>query len=138
MGRSAVAQQYLNQTIDMLLNVDKLLASHPLYRLEEWVNFARNSGTTPAEKDAYEINAKRLITTWGGFQEDYAARFWSGLIKDYYIPRLKIYFSKQRGSLDNWEEEWINTPWINTTVPFDNPLDMAVELVQEVKEIRTE
>ena len=137
-GRSAVAQQYLNQTIDMLLNVDKLLASHPLYRLEEWVNFARNSGTTPAEKDAYEINAKRLITTWGGFQEDYAARFWSGLIKDYYIPRLKIYFSKQRGSLDNWEEEWINTPWINTTVPFDNPLDMAVELVQEVKEIGTE
>ena len=102
------------------------------------MNFARNSGTTPAEKDAYEINAKRLITTWGGFQEDYAARFWSGLIKDYYIPRLKIYFSKQRGSLGNWEEEWINTPWINTTVPFDNPLDMAVELVQEVKEIRTE
>jgi len=135
-GKPVAAHQHLNQAIDLLLNVDKLLASHPLYRLEEWVELARNSGTTPAEKDAYEANAKRLITTWGGFQEDYAARFWSGLIKDYYIPRLKLYFSKQRGDLDNWEEEWIRTPWHNTTTPFEKPLDMAIELVQKAKEIK--
>lgn len=135
-GKPVAAYQHLNQAIDLLLNVDKLLASHPLYRLEEWVKLARNSGTTPAEKDAYEANAKRLITTWGGFQEDYAARFWSGLIKDYYIPRLKLYFSKQRGDLDNWEEEWIRTPWHNTTTPFEKPLDMAIELVQKAKEIK--
>ena len=41
------------------MDVDKLLASHPLYRLEEWVELARNSGTTLQEKDAYEANAKR-------------------------------------------------------------------------------
>lgn len=135
-GKPVAAHKHLSQAIGLLLNVDKLLASHPLYRLEAWVNLARNSGTTLAEKDAYEANAKRLITTWGGFQEDYAARFWSGLIKDYYIPRLKLYFSKQRGDLDNWEEEWIRTPWHNTTIPFEKPLDMAIELVQKAKEIK--
>ncbi len=135
-GKPIAAHKHLSQAIDLLLNVDKLLASHPLYRLEEWVNLARNNGTTPAEKDAYEANAKRLITTWGGFQEDYAARFWSGLIKDYYIPRLKLYFSKQRGDLDSWEEEWIRTPWHNTTTLFEKPLDRAIELVQKAKEIK--
>lgn len=135
-GNTMAAQSYLNRTVDLLLNVDKLLASHPLYRLEEWVSYARNCGTAPKEKDAYEANAKRLITTWGGFQEDYAARFWSGLIKDYYVPRLKLYFSKQRAGLDSWEEAWIQTSWHNTTIPFDNPLQVAVELVRKTKEIK--
>ncbi len=134
-GHSAVARQYVSQTIDILLNVDRLLASHPIYRLEEWVKLARNSGTTTAEKNAYEANSKRLITTWGGFQEDYAARFWSGLIKDYYIPRMKLYFSKGRSNINSWEEEWINTPWHNTTKPFEDPVNAAIKLVHKVKGI---
>ena len=77
-NRVLAAQRNLQQTVDLLMDVDRLLASHPLYRLEEWVELARNSGTTLQEKDAYEANAKRLITSWGGIQEDYAARFWSG------------------------------------------------------------
>ena len=132
-GDKFAAQYTLRQVVDLLLDVDKLLASHPLYRLEEWVELARNNGTTSEEKDKYESNAKRLITTWGGFQEDYAARFWSGLIKDYYIPRLKLYFSKQWEDLDRWEETWINTPWHNTTKPFENPVNIAVELVNKAK-----
>lgn len=135
-GRPAAAQRYLNQAIALLLDADRLLASHPLYRLEEWVNFARNCGTVPAEKDSYEANAKRLITTWGGFQEDYAARFWSGLIKDYYVPRMQLHFSKQRSELDRWEEEWILTPWSNTTTAFENPLGSAIEMVQKAKDIK--
>lgn len=69
-----------------------------------------------------------MITTWGGIQEDYAARTWSGLIKDYYIPRLQLYFSDK--NLDDWEEKWITTPWHNTTETFQVPLDEAVRLVK--------
>ena len=130
-GNQLQAQEYLKKTIDLLIEIDQLLASHPVYRLDEWVNMARNQGTTEEESDAYETNAKRLITTWGGFQEDYAARFWSGLIKDYYIPRLKRHFSKQRDDLDRWEETWINTPWNNTTIVYDEPLAKAKELVNQ-------
>lgn len=90
-------------------------------------------GKTDLEKDAYEANAKRLITTWGGFQEDYAARFWSGLIKDYYIPRMKLYFSEQRADLDRWEENWIKAPWHNTSTSFEDPLQSAIKLVERYK-----
>ena len=44
-NRVLAAQRNLQQTVDLLMDVDRLLASHPLYRLEEWVELARNSGT---------------------------------------------------------------------------------------------
>ena len=76
---------------------------------------------------------KRLITTWGGWQEDYAARFWSGLIKDYYIPRLEIHFSEKADMMEKWKEEWINTPYHSNTKPFDSPLEVAKELIANEK-----
>lgn len=133
LGNRVAAMQQLDRSVEILLDVDKLLASHPLYRLEEWVDMARDWGKTDLEKDAYEANAKRLITTWGGFQEDYAARFWSGLIKDYYIPRMKLYFSEQRADLDRWEENWIKAPWHNTSTSFEDPLQSAIKLVERYK-----
>lgn len=123
----------LSKVISLLLDVDRLLMSHPLYRLDHWVTDARCCGRSIAEQDCYEMNAKRLITTWGGKQEDYAARVWSGLIKDYYIPRLQCYFDGR--NLDVWEEQWITTPWQNTTEPFEHPLKDAVRLVDAAKEI---
>lgn len=129
------ASALLDHSISLLLSVDRLLASHSVYRLEPWVRYAHECTSDHAEKMRNEANAKRLITTWGGFQEDYAARFWSGLIKDYYIPRMQIYFSDKRNTLDSWEEKWIQTPWKNTTQPFENPLQEAVKLVNEVKGI---
>lgn len=133
LGNRVAAMQQLDRSVEILLDVDKLLASHPLYRLEEWVDMARDWGKTDLEKDAYEANAKRLITTWGGFQEDYAARFWSGLIKDYYIPRMKLYFSEQRADLNRWEENWIKAPWHNTSTSFEDPLQSAIKLVERYK-----
>lgn len=133
--KQPIAHKHLEQCINILINVDRLLASHPIYRLEEWVKLARNSGRTITEKNAYETNAKRLITTWGGIQEDYAARFWSGLIKDYYIPRMQLHFSNKRKTIDLWEENWIKTPWHKTTIPFQKPLEKAIELVNKAKHI---
>ena len=78
-----------------------------------------------------EADAKRLITTWGGWQEDYAARFWSGLIRDYYIPRIEIYFSEEADRLDEWEEKWIMTPWEGEVAVYDDPVSAAVELVSK-------
>ena len=118
-----VAQEEVSKAISILREVDRLLASHPDYSLARWVDFARRSASDASLADRYEANAKRLITTWGGWQEDYAARFWAGLISDYYIPRMEIYFSSERASLDQWEEKWINTPYVRVEKPFDNPLE---------------
>ncbi len=130
-GKTALGRKELGQTVEILAKVDRLLASHPEYRLAPWVDFARNASADPVLKDSYEANAKRLITTWGGWQEDYAARFWSGLIGDYYIPRLQIYFSDQAESLDEWEEQWIATPWRVSVEEYADPVAAAMQLLAE-------
>ena len=131
-----MASKLIKKVIPILLRIDTLLASHKTTSLEEWVRLARNYGATIAEKDNYEADAKRLITTWGGFQEDYAARFWNGLIKDYYVPRIKIYFSENRASLDSWEEQWINTPWTSDHKGYKNPVAEAWKLIKDTKSIK--
>lgn len=133
LGRTEKGREELGKTVAILSDVDRLLASHPLHRLDRWISDARGEEGSALEKDRRESNAKRLITTWGGWQEDYAARFWSGLIRDYYIPRLEIHFSEKAGMLDEWEEEWINTPYHSNTKPFDSPLEVAKELIANEK-----
>ena len=44
LGNQVEAAQQLNRSVEILLAVDKLLASHPLYRLDEWVDRAREWG----------------------------------------------------------------------------------------------
>ena len=127
-GKTVEANTELEATVEILLAADSLLASHPLHKLSNWVDYARGSAASGQRKDACEANAKRLVTTWGGFQEDYAARFWSGLIKDYYIPRLEVYFSDGADGLDEWEEKWINTPYLNTSKPYSDVMEKAKEL----------
>ena len=53
--------------------MDKLLASDPNHKLENWVKLARNFGDAREEKDYYERNAKCLNTTWGGGVNEYVA-----------------------------------------------------------------
>jgi len=50
LGQNIQAKQLLKKTVDLLLNVDRLLESHPSYRLETWVNYARKQGTISEEK----------------------------------------------------------------------------------------
>ena len=42
----------------------------------------------------FEFNARNQITLWGpsGQIMDYAAKQWSGLVKDYYSPRWDMFF----------------------------------------------
>jgi alpha-N-acetylglucosaminidase len=121
----------LSKAVNLLLVVDRLLQSHPSDRLQPWVEMARAHGNSTAQKNYYESNAKRLITSWGAAQNDYAARMWSGLIKAYYIPRMQIQLSEKRNDLRQWEERWTREPWKNTTQPYKDPLSVAVQTVNE-------
>ena len=114
------------EAINQMNFIDRLLASHPNHKLENWVNLARNFGDTSEEKQYYESNAKRLNTTWGGGVNEYAARTWNGLIGTYYAPRWQVWLDAQKSgeSFDmlKWEEEWIQSEYKNETVPFEDPL----------------
>lgn len=127
-GRKTDAGQELSYVEQILSSADRLLASHPDYRLSTWIGYARNCSSDPMLKTMYESNAKRLITVWGGWQEDYAARFWSGLISDYYIPRLEIYFSEGMEKLGEWEEKWVNSSYSTHEIPYEDPIGTAKKL----------
>ena len=120
------------KAIDLMLKLDKILASHPLHKLENWVTLARKFGDTEQEKLYYESNAKRLITTWGGGVNEYAARTWSGLIGDYYAQRWQLWLNAQKENKEfdvlKWEENWIQSEWKNKSVPYKNP-------ILEIKEV---
>ncbi len=88
--------------------MDALLSGHPLHRLELWLARARSHGSTCTEADYYERSARRIITTWGPGVEDYSARLWSGLIRDYYAPRHRLECSGATPArLSTWENNWV-------------------------------
>lgn len=132
-GHKRAAKAELTQTIEILRGVDALLAHHPNHRLENWVTLARKSAESVEAQNAAEANAKRLIATWGGWQEDYAARLWSDMVARYYIPRLEIYFAHGAAATDKWEEEWIGTPMTEFATAEGNPVELAKSLVEHYK-----
>lgn len=124
----------LTAIMDTLLIMDKLLATHPNHDLQRWVDFARGWGDTNKEKEYYESNAKRLITTWGGDPvNDYSGRVWSGLIRDYYVPRWISFdndFSKEKkNNMRVWEENWITTSGVTEIQPYKDPLKIIDSLL---------
>lgn len=125
----------LDSAQQILLNVDRLYESHPNWRLERWTDFAKTWGDNADENNYFASNAKRLITTWGYQANDYAAKTWSGLIRDYYVPRWKLYYEAKNKSeqfdLLQWEENWIQSTTISQVEPFKNPVGKAYELVRQ-------
>ena len=125
----------------MMANTDRVLASHPLHRLERWLAFARMHGDSPAEADRYEANARRIVTIWGPPVDDYSARVWSGLIRDYYLPRWHRYFQARRSgqSLDlaAWERQWVEHGRGTTPVtPLQNPVQDCRRLLAEAASVQ--
>jgi alpha-N-acetylglucosaminidase len=91
----------------MLELQDSLLATRSEFRVGRWIQQARAKGTTPAESDQYEWNARVQITTWGnrvcaddGGLRDYAHKEWNGLLRDFYYPRWEAFFQTLREQLD--------------------------------------
>ncbi|MBR6431320.1 MAG: alpha-N-acetylglucosaminidase C-terminal domain-containing protein, partial [Muribaculaceae bacterium] len=77
--------------LDIISDADTLAAHHPYCTMTKWIELARNYGNTPELKNYYEMNARRLVTTWGGDLDDYANRSWAGLIGEYYHHRWQMY-----------------------------------------------
>ena len=113
-----------NMLFELLSDIDILNSHHPQATLGQWLQQARDLGSTPEVKDYYEMNARRLITTWGGSLNDYACRCWNGLMWDYYAKRWEIYIrevtvasiSRQdfddtsfRAQADKFQQKWVNS-----------------------------
>ncbi len=125
--KDAVAfTKYSKLFIELIEDVDKLLATRKDFLLGPWIASARKWGGNDKEKALYEFNAKDLITLWGDENcplNEYACRQWSGLLNDFYKPRWEQFFAKATSALSSgkemdltafikeiktWEWQWVN------------------------------
>ena len=131
--------------LSLLTECDRLLESHPVFRLERWSGKALKSAETAADSAAFLKESRRLVSVWGGPNLcDYSARLWSGLIRDWYIPRWERYFSTraalERGSgyypdFRAEEERFHAADGISAVEPYEDPLAAALKAVSEASGI---
>lgn len=144
-------QRDSKQFIQLIDDMDKLLATRKDFLLGPWVSRARQWGTNPKEKALYEMNAKDLITLWGNAKNplhEYACRQWSGLLSDFYKPRWQRFFAKAERSLNEnrtldmaafdseisqWEWKWVNERKDYPVNAIGDPIKTAIDMYQKYR-----
>lgn len=145
LGQKELAAEYERRFLGLLKVADRFLESCPNLRLERWVDLARAWGENPGMSDRYETNARRLITTWGPGKgpdglNDYAGRIWSGVIRDYYVPRWQHYFEAEKSGVpfdfDGWEYRFAEERrGVSPVTPYADPVSAARELIARNRDI---
>lgn len=143
--------KWSNEFIELVGDMDALLATQKDFLLGPWVADARRWGTNEKEKALYEMNAKDVITLWGDEKNslhEYACRQWSGLLNDFYKPRWQQFFSALHTSMtkekdfDNiafqkkvaqWEWQWVNSRKDYAVTVSGNAVTMAKALYKKYR-----
>ena len=93
---------------ELLLDLDSLVGTRREYSFEDKIESALKWATNKEEAALYDFNQSMLVTQWGpdkasgtNYLFDYSWREWSGLIRDYYLPRWKMFHSMLREKLLN-------------------------------------
>ncbi len=144
---------YSQQFIDLIDDMDKLLATRKDFLLGPWIADARRWGATEKEKALYEMNAKDLITLWGNANcplNEYACRQWSGLLNSFYKPRWQQFFQELGAAMlagkevdvaafqkeiAQWEWKWVNQRKDYPTITTGNPVETAKALHHKYRSI---
>ena len=144
---AARSQYYLN----LIEGIDRLLNTHQSYRYGNWGEMARAiasepaaiaGGATSADADWLEHDNLRLqITSWDTKNNwslfDYSNREWGGMLKDYYMPRWKLFFDNLLNgaalpsSWYEWGKGWqqdTNHTYTYTAAPEGDTKTIAKEL----------
>lgn len=131
-------EKHKKEFLDLLHEIDRVMAVMPEHRLSTWIRNARSWGSTPQEKDQMEWNARMQITIWGGpVLYDYANKEWAGLTDDFLKRRWELFFDalERAGSTSalkmpdyaKWEEAWTR----RTTPPEESKPEPVGPLVRE-------
>jgi alpha-N-acetylglucosaminidase len=144
--------KYSAEFIELIEDMDMLLATRKEFLLGKWINDARSWGITEDEKNLYEFNARDLVTLWGDKNSElheYSNRQWSGLLNKFYKPRWQQFFAEAKTSLQThgkmdlkafeerikeWEWNWVNTRDAYNAEPQGKPSDLAAMLFGKYKE----
>ena len=116
--------------LSLISQIDRLAGTCPSTRLDTWLQMMRDiadeeQGTTDADRDWLETNARILISTWGDYEQseqglrDYSYRAWQGMISGYYLPRWQWWFNH---GMHTPEEGWFSHDWQWATPPYQGEL----------------
>jgi alpha-N-acetylglucosaminidase len=137
--------------LELIGDMDKLLATRGDFLLGKWIADARSCGTTAAEKALYERNARDLITLWGDADSplhEYSCRQWSGLLNDFYKVRWQKFFTETGKAMASgkemdvaafdkeiawWEWQWVNEQKDFAVQPSGNSVQEAQRLYKKYR-----
>lgn len=112
-GNLSDYDKYTTMFHNLLSDLDTLVGTRREYSFEDKIEKALKWATTPEEAKLYDYNQSMLVTQWGPDKEsgtnylfDYSWREWSGLIRDYYLPRWKQFHAMLREKLldGSWKD----------------------------------
>ncbi|CAF4750040.1 unnamed protein product [Rotaria sp. Silwood1] len=82
--------------VDILADTELVLASDRRFLLGNWIQDALQFAQTEENIHFYNFNAKLQVSIWGNNYTlglyDYANKFWSGMIQNYYAQRWYVFF----------------------------------------------
>ncbi|CAG7817662.1 unnamed protein product [Allacma fusca] len=141
------AQLTSDKLLEILVDMDSVLSTDKNFLLGKWISDAEAWGTTSEEKRLLRYNALNQITLWGPNGEivDYAAKQWSGLIRDFSLPRWTLlirmlaerfgvtfdYHDYKRQVLENVEIPFTLTSFNYPTTPSGDACVKAAEILQK-------
>lgn len=147
---AAAYRQASAEFLQLLRDLDELLATNDQFLLGRWLEDAKRWGATDAERAKLEWNARRVLTLWGTGEalRDYAWKEWSGLVTGFYAKRWEIFFRHQQESLDGgkpfdqkachaeifrFENDWCNARETYPTQPAGDSLAIARRLYEKYR-----
>lgn len=96
---STAVEETAKKQLSLLADLDSLLSHRKEFCFSRWINDCHDLATDDQEKHYFDLNARTLLTSWGDIRTntsalyDYAWREWSGLIKEYYYKRWKLFYN---------------------------------------------
>ncbi len=156
-ARDSVAlRQAESGVLALLQDLDELVGTREEFLLGRWIESARRWGTTDAERNLYEWNARNLITLWGrkcteGQGDDlnlYAFKEWQGMFSGYFRPRWRAFFERLNRSLAEgtafdrapfaaesceWEQAWSEGHDSFRTTAQGDPIAVSRRLFEQYR-----
>jgi alpha-N-acetylglucosaminidase len=113
--------KYGQKMLNILSDLDTLLATNQNFLLGSWIASAEKMATTPQEKKYYAQDAKRILTVWGEpgkHLTDYANRAWAGLMQSYYRERWKMFINAVEKNM-KYKNTWNQTSFNQLLTNFE-------------------
>nr|MCR5013314.1 alpha-N-acetylglucosaminidase C-terminal domain-containing protein [Bacteroidales bacterium] len=147
---SDFAASLIDDLDNLMLDMDAALDLHPLYSLQRWESMAQNMADSDTTRLRNVRNARRIVTIWYGnhtYDEpvrDYASRIWSGLVRDFYRPRLINTLKKKHELIPTFDPIEFENQFVNSApkltevrkVDIDH-IDYLAQLIIRAKDIYT-